>query len=131
MNNYNEIIKALLDGKPIYHVQFKQDLYYLTKGGKFMYQRNGCFPIEHPMTFDSPLCWELYEEPKKEIKLTPDMVGRKVRRKDGIITMIGSYDPEKDLKYPYTIISGADYTEEGYYDIDMKGSSSDIVEILE
>lgn len=51
--------------------------------------------------FRDDIEWELYEEPKPEIKLTPEMVGRKVRLRNGVIRILECYDPNESDGFNY------------------------------
>lgn len=135
MKNHKEIFEALLSGKRICHAQSRRDMYYLNIEGKLLYQAYGLFfPTEKCLVeFGSPLSWEIYEEPNKEIKLTPDMVGRKVRLRNGNIEIICRYISSRDEIYKreyWTYSAGC--CENGNHMGNTGGPSEfDIVEILD
>ncbi len=87
-----ERFQALLDGKKIRRLSHPDGIYIKLEDGipKRGYDKVNFKPLNESGFY----ClfreddWELYEEPKPEIKLTPAMVGRAVRLRDGQIHLI-------------------------------------------
>lgn len=75
--------------------------------------------------FDPDISWAIYQEPKDEIKLTPDMVGRKVRLRSRSIVLITRYNPELSFWFN----ENHSWNENGRQVLDME-CAFDIVAIL-
>lgn len=116
-----ERLKALADGKRIRMVYWDSDC--RTNGVCFIQGKNetALSDLSRENIFAESVKWELYEEPKLEI--TAADVGRKVRRRDGSIAIIGEFRVKAEKfnvlvgEYTHTVEGRCHANIESGYDI--------------
>lgn len=108
-----------------------------------IYMSYGCIVDDHgdeyishyrdilALTMDSNYNYVEWEAPKGALKLTPDMVGKRmVKLRDGQIRMISGSNFGKDVDYPFYIGDGDWVRIDGTYCSGRSEDHRDVVEVL-
>ncbi len=122
-----ERFQALLDGKKIKCVLNNHRYIELLENRHLVDEYGAEHLGNYFELFDPKREWELYEEPKPEIKLTPEMVGKRVRLRFGGMEVLTRYNPRacEDSQYETT---DTYYSENGRV-MESSESDTDIVEV--
>ncbi len=124
-----ERFQALLDGKKVRQKHWDEHIYWRLNGIAGVVNNDDyCVTATAGLFLDVYLDkWELYEEPKPEIKLTPEMVGKRVRLRFGGMEVLTRYNPRASEDSQYET-ADTFYSEDGRV---MKNCEfdTDIVEV--
>ena len=126
--NWREAMKAMLDGKMVTITNIAGE----PITGYMHWPRTEKSMIWSEDTLAGyyfPSCeFEIYEEPKPEIELGPEHVGKRVRLRNGDISLITDYERDEETFHSSNNV----WKNDGKYrDMSIENSNYDIVEILD
>ena len=126
--NWREAVQAMLDGKKVTNVAWEdsESIYlHWPLGVEGPVWSSGTF-YTYIAARDSG--WEIYEEPTPKINLGPEHVGKRVKLRNGDISLITDYELDDETFHSSTNL----WKSNGQYsDMHNSNFNFDIVEILD